>query len=673
MAKNKFLTTNYGYKNSSNRYAFKIDTVSGSSNTTIDSIVIKTGDKTQEFLDTITNYVPNETTGQEAIFYNCSIRTTNSLYSEPRLLEISKQAEDKLKIIFWTVTENKGQYTFSKSALQHPSASMVKTNEADNLNSGKIHNVFFLDEFPLLGNVEIGCYSVNIGYENIGGQVSTFSNGQSNMPLGDFSSTFGWKNKTGYACSAFGFENKILGQESSGFGAKITIANGAQRSAGFGANHTINVNYGMAFGYSHQIIGGGTYGTAFGLANSVKGKCGLAAGNGCISNSENSFSFGEGLRTWGKNVAVFGQYNAYASNGAKTYLFAIGNGTSGTNRKNALELDLESNLKIEGDLITKDGKLSENIELLEKYGTTNVYVLQEGIDFIYENGLLVSCDNKIIDCSTQTVVIPEIEDRYQIDGTFIWLKAKELIVTPTFAGITGNCVQMEKLTIPEGVETIFITDSNPTEPLYLPSSLKELTLFTFSNNDIYFSDKTKSVKVTALYGSNISMKCPKDMLGINLENGIPSKLYIENPHMVVHGVPSNSFNLYGYAGSTAELFANDEWIKPLVNFINIGSDYSININETSSVATTIQANQYYQFTNATSLAISLDTISATKLDEFMFSFKTPSDVSKYSLVIFNEGAPIKWIKEPKFKPNYIYEVSIVNGVGVIAGTVKEVA
>ena len=464
MAKNKFLTTNYGYKNSSNRYAFKIDTLSGSNNTTIDSIIIKTGDKTQEFLDTITRYVPNETTGQAAIFYNCSIRTTNSLYSEPRLLEITQESEDKLKIIFWTVTEKDGQYTFSKSALQHPSASMVKTNEADNLNSGKIHNVFFLDEFPLLGNVEIGCYSVNIGYENIGGQVSTFSNGQSNMPLGDFSSAFGWKNKTGYACSAFGFGNKILGQESNGFGAKITIANGAQRSAGFGANHTINVNYGMAFGYSHQITGGGTYGTAFGLANSVKGKCGFAAGNGCISNSENSFSFGEGLRTYGKNVAVFGQYNAYASNGAKTYLFAIGNGTSGTARKNALELDLESNLKIEGDLITKDGKLSEFVN------RTNMEIIN------YDEGTLI----------------------------------------------------------------------------------------------------------------NIS----------------PNKYYIFPADLPV------------------EIELQEE-------------------------------------------------ISFTSVAEYMFMFSTPSEIDNNFLQIIS-SYPISWIKEPNLKPNYIYEVSIVNGIGVIAGTVKEV-
>lgn len=684
MAKNKFLTTNYGYKNSSNRYAFKIDVVSGSNNTTIDNIVIKTGDKTQEFLDTINSYIPNITTGQAATFYNCSIRTTNSLYSEPRLLEIIQEAEDKLKIIFWTVTEKDGQYTFSKSALQHPSASMVKTNEADNLNSGKIHNVFFLDEFPLLGNVEIGCYSVNIGYENIGGQVSTFSNGQSNMPLGDFSSAFGWKNKTGYACSAFGFENKILGQESSGFGAKITIANGAQRSAGFGANHTINVNYGMAFGYSHQITGGGTYGTAFGLANSVKGKCGFAAGNGCISNSENSFSFGEGLRTYGKNVAVFGQYNAYASNGAKTYLFAIGNGTSGTQRKNALELDLESNLKIEGDLITRDGKLSDivknasnkqDIELLEKYGTTDVYVLQEGVDIIVENN----------------VVTQLLKNDYSMYGAVAFPE-----------GITGiNLVNPNNAYCGQP----FIANK-----VIMPLSLKTITRFSFANYVIFsdrqgFDANSETIKTQGDYtweDASVTVRVKEFVLNEGLETVARSE-FQENIYLEKINIPSNwteiktgvlgvCFNLkglvipatvksinwewgalsdysdtiYGYGGTAAETYAKENNIP----FVNMGSNHDIPIIlafEEEEEDIVILPNKYYVFSDRPPNIIIEETDDmSTILSEFMFSFATPNTVDNSYLKITSD-LPIIWIKEPNLKPNYYYEVSIVNTIGVIIG------
>ena len=677
MAKNRFLTTNYGYNNSSNRYAFKINTVTVSANTTVNSIIIETGDKTQEFLDTINSYVPNTTTGQEAVFYNCNIRTKNSLYSEPRLLEIKKEAENKLSIVFWTMVENKGNYTFSLSPLVHPSESMVKTNETDNLDSGKIHNVFFLDEYPLLGNIEIGYYSVNVGYGNIGGQVSTFSNGQFNIPLGDFSSTFGWKNKTGYACSAFGFENKILGQESSGFGAKITIANGAQRSAGFGANHTINVNYGMAFGYSHQIIGGGTYGTAFGLANSVKGKCGLAAGNGCISNSENSFSFGEGLCTYGKNVAVFGQYNAYASNGAKTYLFAIGNGTSGTERKNALELDLESNLKIEGDLITEDGKLSEiienasnkqDLELLEKYGTTDVYVLQEGVDFV-----LGDYDTIIemlrVDYSGQTIAFPEGIKNISASVGEVPLTCKKLIFPDTLISFDVYPICIEEI-ITNKVQTLTLDpDMNYSN---LEGKIPERIAFGENIRNICVRGGTKivfdkppinHVTIAAeIYGIAYS-----DWVSVNLRNVNSYTLELDDYN--ADEVTPPNFEICGYAGSKAERYARENNIQ----FMNIGSDCSPLLYSSKATETTLFANEYYTFTEIDSLTVTLDTASTTKLDEFMFSFETPNDVSSFSFgVLTDAGVEIKWVKEPNLKPNYIYEVSIVNNVGVIAGTAKEV-
>ena len=56
----------------------------------------------------------------------------------------------------------------------------------------------------------------------------------------------------------------------------------------------------------------------------------------------------------------------------------------------------------------------------------------------------------------------------------------------------------------------------------------------------------------------------------------------------------------------------------------------------------------------------------------MFSFDTPDSVTDAFLYIISDQE-IKWIKEPNIKPNYIYEVSIVNNVGVIAGFPKGVA
>lgn len=99
----------------------------------------------------------------------------------------------------------------------------------------------------------------------------------------------------------------------------------------------------------------------------------------------------------------------------------------------------------------------------------------------------------------------------------------------------------------------------------------------------------------------------------------------------------------------------------------------IPINTSTATEATISPNEYYSFTGISFLTVTLDTASTTKLDEFMFSFETPSDISSFSFgILTDESVEIKWVKEPNLKPDYVYEVSVVNSVGVIAGTAKEV-
>ena len=133
-------------------------------------------------------------------------------------------------------------------------------------------------------------------------------------------------------------------------------------------------------------------------------------------------------------------------------------------------------------------------------------------------------------------------------------------------------------------------------------------------------------------------------------------------------------DVYGYAGSTAEKavdLMNEYYIESggdgiACNFINIGSDCTPFLNKSTSTEKIISANRYYAFTGISSLAITLETASTTKLDEFMFSFVTPEVADNSFLEIISDNE-IQWVKELNIKPNYIYEVSIVNNVGVIAG------
>lgn len=77
-------------------------------------------------------------------------------------------------------------------------------------------------------------------------------------------------------------------------------------------------------------------------------------GEGHIVTGEDSFASGIGNMTPWEYSAAFGKYNSYYSGlyyGAP--LFCVGNGTSDTNRSNALSLDTDGNLEIAGELYAR--------------------------------------------------------------------------------------------------------------------------------------------------------------------------------------------------------------------------------------------------------------------------------------------------------------------------------
>lgn len=285
----------------------------------------------------------------------------------------------------------------------------------------------------------------------------------------------------------------------------------------------------------------------------------------------------------------------------------------------------------------------EKIKNFEKYGTTDVYVLQEGVDFVTDStGTVITgtVNGNLLDKSGCTIVIPEGIVKISIynseDTSERGIIADKVILPSTFERIESDLITINEVVLSEGITSLSTADVIFSGNLYLPKSLVHLELFGFNGN-IYF----------------------------NNEMSTEFEFYFNE----------GDCTLYGYAGSIAEKLAKENG---RFAFVNIGSDYSIAINNSTTTAATIKPNEYYAFAGSeemplSSLTVTLDSASTTKLDEFMFSFETPSDISAFSFVVLTDGnVEIKWIKEPKLKPNYIYEVSVVNSVGVIAGTTKEV-
>lgn len=80
----------------------------------------------------------------------------------------------------------------------------------------------------------------------------------------------------------------------------------------------------------------GDYSFCEGNNNISAGKCSHAGGENTIVNGAFSFGFGEGIKLSGANTYAFGTYNEYSP----LTIFAIGNGTDDSHRKNLLELKL---------------------------------------------------------------------------------------------------------------------------------------------------------------------------------------------------------------------------------------------------------------------------------------------------------------------------------------------
>jgi hypothetical protein len=101
----------------------------------------------------------------------------------------------------------------------------------------------------------------------------------------------------------------------------------------------------------------------------------VAGGNNCyaggkytfVNNASSAFVYGDHLEVETSNVkAVFGSYNKDVD----AALFVVGNGSSSTDRKNALTLDKAGNLQISGSFKTA-GNLQVDGNLTVKTGPKN--------------------------------------------------------------------------------------------------------------------------------------------------------------------------------------------------------------------------------------------------------------------------------------------------------------
>lgn len=260
-------------------------------------------------------------------------------------------------------------------------------------------NAVFVQEKPDKGLVDFGMGAVALGEETQAVNYMAFSGGWKNKSLGQFSTTFGRGNITGYCGLTFGRGNENQGDHSivggaynknfdkgyasavfgdgnenysdksfiagrynknlnssslgnalfggsnenygthallSGEGNKNSHANGLGNIL-IGRTNEINTDWGNsgAMGENNKIYANGSF--AFGAHNVIPSKC------------HNSFVTGLNNKVSGNSQAVVGKYNDDTHN---TALFIVGNGDNDTNRKNAFEV-LPDGIRIGNTKVTE--------------------------------------------------------------------------------------------------------------------------------------------------------------------------------------------------------------------------------------------------------------------------------------------------------------------------------
>ncbi len=91
---------------------------------------------------------------------------------------------------------------------------------------------------------------------------------------------------------------------------------------------------------------------------------------------------------------------------------------------------------------------------------------------------------------------------------------------------------------------------------------------------------------------------------------------------------------------------------------------TVNTLDSSSTQITIKPNIMYTIGQVSQLSVTLDTPEDPSIcNEYMLQFETSGSGAT---VTFDSS--IAWVVEPDIQPNMIYQVSILNNVGVIVGT-----
>ncbi|MBK9151784.1 MAG: hypothetical protein IPM26_12665 [Saprospiraceae bacterium] len=183
----------------------------------------------------------------------------------------------------------------------------------------------------------MGVYSTALGSANTASGYASTALGESNTASGSVSTALGSANTaSGYASTALGESNTASGNASTALGQGNTASGNASTALGY--FNTASGHYSTALGYFNTASG--HYSTALGYLNTASGSASTALGYNNTAKASHSF--------------VVGRYNDTIAGSNPNFwvptdpLFMVGNGSSSTQRSNAVTVYKNGNTDIKG-------------------------------------------------------------------------------------------------------------------------------------------------------------------------------------------------------------------------------------------------------------------------------------------------------------------------------------
>ncbi|MEM6316307.1 MAG: tail fiber protein [Bacteroidota bacterium] len=356
-------------------------------------------------------------------------------------------------MVFDTTTNSFWYYSGSwqeigKSAFTSQNGITFSNNQADdfvvgadslNHGSGEEHKLFFNKEkgafrVGTISNTSwnsdnLGQYSFAGGNNSKASQPYTFAFGSAAVASNSYANAFG-QNTTasGQYATVFGVSSNASGNYTlaGGLGVDATET----FSIAFGNNIEVNGSASAAFGNFHKLEGSSVFAagqghiikngwsTALGLSNKTNGSNATAIGLFSTANGDYSTVIGSSLTAASFGETAIGLLNTnYTPNDTAAYhpndrLFVIGNGSSFSNRSDALRIYKNGNAELNGTLTIDSAYTFPNVD-----GLANQSLVTNG------NGALTWSSNSTLqdtDGDTQIQVEKDSNDdmiRFDLDGT----------------------------------------------------------------------------------------------------------------------------------------------------------------------------------------------------------------------------------------------------------------